>query len=104
MKLHLTNELLQIISTVHFQGVVRVPYGGYIVKKLLSSLALIGTMAPLASMAEAGPEDKPVLEEITVTGIRKSIEDSIKIKRDLDIVSGTISPGDVGQFPDGNLA
>src|ERR1700676_5790217 len=61
-------------------------------------------MAPLASMAEPGPEDKPVLEEITVTGIRKSIEDSIKIKRDLDIVSDTISAEDVGQFPDAHLA
>jgi len=74
------------------------------VKKLLSSLVLIGMMVPPASMAEAGPEDKPVLEEITVTGIRKSIEDSIKIKRDLEIVSDTISAEDVGQFPDSNLA
>src|SRR5882762_3736696 len=61
-------------------------------------------MAPLASMAAADLGDKPVLEEITVTGIRKSIEDSIKIKRDLDIVSDTISAEDVGQFPDSNLA
>jgi len=74
------------------------------VKKLLSSLVLIGMMVPPASMAEADPEDKPVLEEITVTGIRKSIEDSIKIKRDLEIVSDTISAEDVGQFPDSNLA
>ena len=61
-------------------------------------------MVPPASMAQAAPEDKPALEEITVTGIRKSIEDSIKIKHDLDIVSDTISAEDVGQFPDGNLA
>jgi iron complex outermembrane recepter protein len=61
-------------------------------------------MVPPASMAQTGPEDKSVLNEIVVTGIRKSIEDSIKIKRDLDIVSDTISAEDVGQFPDGNLA
>ena len=73
-------------------------------KKLVSSLALIGMMVPPASMAQTGPEDKSVLNEIVVTGIRKSIEDSIKIKRDLDIVSDTISAEDVGQFPDGNLA
>jgi iron complex outermembrane receptor protein len=64
----------------------------------------MGTIAPLAALAATDPGDKPVLEEITVTGIRKSIEDSIKIKRDLDIVSDTISAEDVGQFPDGNLA
>jgi iron complex outermembrane recepter protein len=74
------------------------------VKKLVSSLALIGMMVPPASMAQTGPEDKSVLNEIVVTGIRKSIEDSIKIKRDLDIVSDAISAEDVGQFPDGNLA
>jgi len=44
------------------------------------------------------------LEEVVVTGIRKSIEDSIKIKRKLDVVSDTVSAEDVGQFPDGNLA
>jgi iron complex outermembrane receptor protein len=76
--------------------------GDRIVKKLLSSLALIGMMVSLASMGQAASEDK--LEEIVVTGIRKSIEDSIKIKRDLDVVSDTISAEDVGQFPDGNLA
>src|SRR5258708_17910748 len=59
-------------------------------------------MVLLASMAQAGPEDK--LDEIVVTGIRKSIEDSIKVKRDLDIVSDVIYAEDVGQFPDGNLA
>jgi TonB-dependent receptor len=59
---------------------------------------------PLASIVQASPEDKTVIEEVVVTGIRKSIEDSIKIKRDLDIVSDTISAEDVGQFPDGNLA
>src|SRR5882757_7118257 len=86
---------------------MRVRYGStgeHIVKKLLSTLSFIGMMAPLASMAQAGPVDKPVLEEITITGIRKSIEDSIKIKKDLDIVSDTISAEDVGQFPDNNLA
>ena len=78
--------------------------GNHIVKKLLLSLALIGMMVPPASMAEAAPEDKSVLDEIVVTGIRKSIEDSIKIKRDLEIVSDVISADDVGQFPDANLA
>jgi iron complex outermembrane receptor protein len=78
--------------------------GGHIVKKLLSGLALIGMMVPFASMVQAGGEDKGVIDEVVVTGIRKSLEDSIKIKRDLDIISDTISAEDVGQFPDGNIA
>jgi len=83
---------------------VIVGWGDHIVKKPLSSLALIGMMVPLASTAQEGPEDTTLLGNITVTGIRKSIEDSIKVKRDLDVVSDTVSAEDVGQFPDGNLA
>lgn len=61
-------------------------------------------VVPFASVVQASGKDEAVIEEVVVTGIRKSVEDSIKIKRDLDIISDTISAEDVGQFPDGNLA
>src|SRR5258706_13677391 len=65
----------------------------------------ISTSVPGPACAQDTASAEPGgLEEIVVTGIRKSIEDSIKMKRKLDVVSDTISAEDVGQFPDGNLA
>jgi iron complex outermembrane receptor protein len=76
--------------------------------KLLSSLAIVAITLPSATLVHAedatAPQDKADLQEITVTGIRKSIEDSINVKKNLDVVSDTISAEDVGQFPDINLA
>jgi TonB-dependent receptor len=57
-----------------------------------------------ACAEDAASAEPGRIDEIVVTGFRKSIEDSIKIKRALDVVSDTVSASDVGQFPDGNLA
>lgn len=84
-------------------------------KQLFSSLVLTGIAATLAPMAHAAPQEAPQaasksasqsasLEEVVVTGTRKSVEDAIKIKKTLDIVSDTVSAEGVGQFPDRNLA
>jgi TonB-dependent receptor len=83
-------------------------------KKLLLSAALGAMASGLAPLAWA--DEKPAtteapsggesteLAEVTVVGIRKSIADSINVKREIDVVSDTISAEDVGQFPDINLA
>ena len=57
-----------------------------------------------ATLSDADQADSPALQEVVVTGYRKSIADSIKIKRLTDVVSDTISAEDIGQFPDTNLA
>ena len=42
--------------------------------------------------------------EITVTGIRASLQKSLDIKRDSDGIVDAISAEDIGKFPDSNLA
>jgi iron complex outermembrane receptor protein len=44
------------------------------------------------------------LEEITVTGIRASLQQSLDIKRDSFGIVDAISAEDIGKFPDSNLA
>ncbi|MBN8432352.1 TonB-dependent receptor [Microbulbifer salipaludis] len=57
-----------------------------------------GLMAPLAVAQEAA------LEEITVTGIRGSLQDALSTKRDSYSIVDAISSEDIGKFPDKNVA
>jgi iron complex outermembrane recepter protein len=71
----------------------------------LSGLAL-GSMAfsgQLYAADTATPSDSS-LEEITVTGIRASLQQSLDIKRDASGIVDAISAEDIGKFPDSNLA
>ena len=63
----------------------------------VSSALLIGTTGPAFAQDEA-------LEEITVTGIRGSLQNSMTIKRDTTGIVDAISSEDIGKFPDTNLA
>jgi iron complex outermembrane recepter protein len=56
--------------------------------------------APAASTGAASDE----LSEITVTGLRASLQKSLDIKRDSDGIVDAISSEDIGKFPDANLA
>jgi len=44
-----------------------------------------------------------LLEEVVVTGIRRSLEDAISIKRNNVGIVDAITAEDFGKFPDGNL-
>lgn len=57
-----------------------------------------GLAAPLAVAQDAA------LEEITVTGIRGALQDSMNIKRDATAVVDAVSAEDIGKFPDTNVA
>lgn len=48
--------------------------------------------------------DENGVEEVVVTGIRRSLEDSISIKRNNVGIVDAITAEDFGKFPDGNLA
>ena len=48
--------------------------------------------------------DENGLEEVVVTGIRRSLEDAISIKRNNVGIVDAITAEDFGKFPDGNLA
>jgi iron complex outermembrane receptor protein len=66
----------------------------------LGSVALSGHLYA----ADATPATDAALEEITVTGIRASLQKSLDIKRDSDGIVDAISAEDIGKFPDSNLA
>lgn len=61
------------------------------------SIALYGNV--MAQDQEAG-----VVEEVIVTGIKRSLMESADIKRDASGVVDAISAEDIGKFPDTNLA
>jgi iron complex outermembrane recepter protein len=71
----------------------------------ISGLAL-GSMAfsGYAAAADTSTTPDSQLEEITVTGIRASLQQSLDIKRDSLGIVDAISAEDIGKFPDSNLA
>ena len=70
------------------------------------SLALMG----LPAFGQEKSTDKPagnapqVLETVTVTGIRASLEKSIDTKRNADAIVDVITAEDIGKMPDKNIA
>ncbi|MCY4754489.1 TonB-dependent receptor [Pelomonas aquatica] len=73
-----------------------------------SSLALLtGAAAVHAQAQQAGPAAAPApqsLETVVVTGIRKSLDSAVNLKRESrGLVDGIVAE-DIGKFPDTNLA
>lgn len=72
---------------------------------IISSLALsMPVVAQDVSTDTDVDTDSMVLEEVVVTGIRKSVMDSLDLKRDSGVIVDAISSEDIGRFPDANLA
>lgn len=67
-----------------------------------STLSLSAMSTP--SQAADAPAASEDLSEITVTGIRASLQKSLDIKKDSDGIVDAISAEDIGKFPDANLA
>lgn len=53
---------------------------------------------------ESAATGEPVLEQVTVVGIRSSIADAIDVKRDATRIMDSISAEDIGKLPDQNIA
>ena len=66
-------------------------------------LALAGAQASAQTQAADGVQAAPV-STVTVTGIRRSIEDAIAVKRDATSIVETISAEDIGKLPDISIA
>jgi len=75
--------------------------------QIATSLSLVLGVAALsptfANAADKQAKEKEV-EVITVTGMRSSIKESTRLKRDATGVVDAISAEDIGKFPDTNLA
>ena len=56
------------------------------------------------SFAQSAESDSAPLEEITVTGIRGSLQSSVDTKRDNSAIVDAITAEDIGKFPDKNVA
>ena len=72
-------------------------------KKYLLSLVLLPFTLVFAQQ-DSETESEEYVEEITVTGIRSSLQNAIDIKRSNVGVMEAITAEDFGKFPDGNLA
>src|SRR4029450_4399394 len=51
-----------------------------------------------------GASDGSQMEEVIVTGIRKSIEDSIAVKKNDDQIVEVVTAEDIGKLPDSSIA
>jgi len=90
----------------------RRPSVGYVFSSLLLTLCLIGGASAWADGSDAQnppasakkTDDTSDLSEIVVTGLRASLEKSLDIKRDADIVLDSINSLELGRFPDDDVA
>jgi iron complex outermembrane recepter protein len=68
----------------------------------VAALALAAVAPALAQTSdEAEPTD---VEELVVTGYRGSVERSIEVKRQSDLIVETVSAEDIGKLPDNSIA
>jgi TonB-dependent receptor len=65
----------------------------------------VNDAAPAAETTAANANaNTPELQEITVTGIRASLEKSLEIKKDASVVLDSINAEEMGRFPDADVA
>ncbi|WKD48781.1 TonB-dependent receptor [Microbulbifer spongiae] len=77
--------------------------GGF--RPALLSIAIAATVGmPLAALAADEEAAGATIEEVTVTGFRKSVMDAIGTKRDAKAVVEAISAEDIGKLPDSSIA
>jgi iron complex outermembrane recepter protein len=67
---------------------------------VMSAPSLVYAQQPAA----AAKDEPQKLETLTVTGIRKGIEDAISVKKNSDNIVESISAEDIGKLPDNSIA
>src|SRR6187399_2641901 len=63
-----------------------------------------GSGAALAQDQAAGTAEADEVQEVVVTGIRKSIQDSINVKKNESSIVEVVSSEDIGKLPDSSIA
>ncbi|NIP17591.1 MAG: TonB-dependent receptor [Xanthomonadales bacterium] len=71
---------------------------------LASGIAFALGATTLTPVVAQEAEDELTMEEVVVTGVRRSLVASMDVKRDSDGVVDAIIAEDIGKFPDTNLA
>ena len=71
----------------------------------LLSLSLLFTagLMSIPSTAQA-QEQAPQVEQVTVTGYRRALQNAIELKQDSDVIAEAISAEDIGKLPDVSIA
>jgi len=69
-----------------------------------SALGLAMLAPPALTLAAAATDTTSGLDEIVVTGIRKSVEASLETKRDSTELTEVVTSEDIGKMPDKNVA
>ncbi len=80
---------------------------GCVVMMLAASAAQAQQAAPEPASPAKAEEKKPAetkLDAVVVTGIRRGIENAIKVKKDSDSIIEVISAEDIGKLPDTSIA
>jgi iron complex outermembrane receptor protein len=68
------------------------------------AIFLMGGAAPLLAQDQAAGADDDGLGEIVVTGLRKSIQDAIAVKKNESSIVEVVSAEDIGKLPDSSIA
>lgn len=71
---------------------------------LPGSIAIALGAVGISPVMAQDADEASLMEEVVVTGVKRSLMDSAAIKRDSDGVVDAISAEDIGKFPDTNLA
>ncbi|MBW8812259.1 MAG: TonB-dependent receptor [Caulobacterales bacterium] len=71
---------------------------------LLGATCLAGLVASQARAQTAAATSKNEVEEVVVTGFRRSLQEATNAKRDATTIQDSIFAEDIGKFPDTNLA
>src|SRR6186713_1419897 len=72
------------------------------VAAILGSVVRVGAADAQQPTASAADDEK--LQEVVVTGLRRSLQESMDTKRDAIGVVDAINAEDIGKFPDTNLS
>ena len=72
--------------------------------QIATTLSVLLSATALPMSVSAAESAEAAVEVITVTGMRSSIQESTRLKRDASGVVDAISAEDMGKFPDTNLA
>ncbi len=66
--------------------------------------SVIGRVGPAEAQQATASSANEKLQEVVVTGLRRSLQESMDTKRDAIGVVDAISAEDIGKFPDTNLS
>jgi TonB-dependent receptor len=81
-----------------------IPFKKKLTARAIASCYLLGGSGLALAQVEAVDDSPRILEEVVVTGIRRSLTESMDVKRMSQGVVDAISAEDIGKMPDTNLA